>query len=505
MAENLYQFDNSTGQSLSTFGVNTKLINCFVAPSVKDARSKFELRMVEGVENVLELAPDNGTGCRALWESSTGPRSQDYKPTRYTVYGDTLFRITSANTAIKVGQLSLSTRKVSFAESQEQGSSRVWAFVCDGALIYKFDLTADDSEVALTFAQTGKMPYVNGSSVETAIPSAITYYNYRLLFACTNSNQWFYSGINDSVFDSAKFYTSESSADKTKRVYGIGGNLWVFSETSYEIFARTGNASNPFASPFGNSGTVGLVGYDAICELDNNVFWIGSGKTANCGVYSGSASGKLMKISDTGLDNVLRTCKYLQDAKAFAYRLNGCSHVVFTSVSDGLTFSYEIEANSWSLRSSSKNGKQSYWDTSEAVISYNGDCYTGSIKTNKLSKMTVASVKDAEENPISILWQSPIFIADLKQFVLKQLVVDVESGKSKSYTEEPKLFLQVSRDGESWGERRILELGVRGEYNKQIRQYGFGACRNLVIRIGGSPTVNTTLYQLRFLTEVFRV
>lgn len=505
MAENLYQFDNSTGQSLSTFGVNTKLINCFVSPSVKDARSKFELRMVEGVENVLELTPDNGTGCRALWESSTGPRSQDYKPTRYTVYGDTLFRITSANTAIKVGQLSLSTRKVSFAESQEQGSSRVWAFVCDGALIYKFDLTADDSEVASTFAQTGKMPYVNGSSVETAIPSAITYYNYRLLFACTNSNQWFYSGINDSVFDSANFYTSESSADKTKRVFGIGGNLWVFSETSYEIFARTGSTKNPFSSPFGNSGTVGLVGYDSICELDNTVFWIGSGRTANCGVYSGSANGKLTKISDNGLDNVLRDCKYLESAKGFAYRYNGVSHIVFTSAGDGLTISYEVESNSWSLRSSSKNGKQSYWDVTEAVVSYNGDCYVGSTRTNQLAKLTTDSVLDSELNPISFLWQSPIFIDNCKQFTLKQLVIDVEAGKSKSYTDEPELFLQTSRNGESWGERRVLRLGKRGEYNKQIRQYGFGACRNLVIRIGGSPTVNTTLYQLRFLTETYNV
>lgn len=499
--EVLFQFNQQTDRSLSTFGNNTRLINVYSNPT-PNGRSEFELRSLEGSQVVTSAVPAlNGQGCRGLFKTSIGPESVGNVPQIYGVFGDSLFRF-NGNTPVFVGQVKNSSEFVTFAESQEQGTTNVKGFVCDGTLIYEWEIRAEDSAVASSYAEIGYIPYVNGSATEKAVPANITYYNYRLIMTCKNSNQWFYSGLNDSIFNDADWYTSEFKNDRTIKAVSNGGSIWLLNNNSLEIWTRSGDATDPFTTPMGNQHNIGLASIQGTAQLDADIYWIGNGDTSTAGIFKGTGTGNVSRISTPGIEIIINAWKYRSQTKAFAYRLNGCSFIVFTSVNDDQTIAYCVETGKWSERSTSNNGYVHYWDVIYTAIGNDGVMYFGTANSNNLCKFNSNLALDHNGYPITREYSSPIFIDNLQRFVIRQIKLDIECGTGPSYIDEPEVYLQVSRDaGKTWGERRMLQLGKRGQYKTQVRSFGFGVARDFVIRFGTSAPIPITFYQMRLTIE----
>lgn len=176
---------------------------------------------------------------------------------------------------------------------------------------------------------------------------------------------------------------------------------------------------------------------------------------------------------------------------------------MFTSVNDNQTIAYCVETGLWSERSTSNNGYVNYWDVAYTSIGTNdGVMYFGTVASNNLCKFDSNKAEDHNGYPITRTWSSPIFLNNLYNMILREVTLDLECGTSLSYTEQPQIFIQVSKDaGKTWAERRLYGLGKRGQYKKQIRAFGFGAGRDFVIKIGSSANIPVTFYQLRLKFE----
>lgn len=494
--EHVIQFTGGMSQGISKFSNDIKLVNYFnvVTPG---ERSSAQLIDIPGSTDFVSLTPDSGTGCRTLWVASTGPLSTGYSSTMYGVWGNTVYRISSDGTKTRLGNVSSGTNNVSWAENQDQTFENTFGYVCDGTTIYKWDLNAENDSVASTFQEINALPDVVGDV--RAVAKYITYNTYRLVLTTDNSLQWYYTDINADTW--AGFESSESNPDKTIRAISFGGNIWVFSNYSYDIFSYTGSNDDPFDVASGAVGKIGCANGDTVCTHGDYMFWVGQGDTSNNGVYMATVGGAIKEITTPGIRNKLNSWSYINYSKGFAFTDRGHTFYVMTSKQDKSTYVYCVETNSWHQRSTSINGTTDYWDIVNAVNVY-GNTYFGTVNSNKLCKFDYYTITDHNGWPITRMWQSPVIIDGLNFFKIVSIKIDVECGTTKEVGYDPEMFVQLSWDGgKTWGEIMHRSLGRVGQYGKQVEVLGGGAGRNLVMRVGTSARMPVALYQIKLIVE----
>lgn len=490
----LIDFNQSINKTISSYNSNVKFVNCYAVPS-ESGRAESVLVTAYGSKLLKSVYPDNGVGCRGVFESSTGAESTGYKSTKYYVYGDTVFRYNRAGNFIKVGNVSLTNNLCSFAENQDQSLDKVYVYVCDGITIYKFLANSEDDIVASTYAEIPNLPFVNGSTTEYAIPNYITYSDYRLFFSTTNSNQWYHSGINNDTFTQTAFYTTESSADKTKRIVQGAGALWTFGERSFEQWVKSGNANKPYSANKPSQGFIGLHAPDSIALIDDKMVWLGE----NQRIYMAQSGNAPVKVSDKSIEELISKFVYTEFAKGFTFKEHGCDLYAITFEQSDVTLVYNITTSKWHSRSSSINGREKAWDIAFYSVGYDGESdVMGSINSNVLVATDRTIAVDWEDKPITRVYQSPVYIDNLNSFRLKSIRFDVETGIGGSYTVEPKVYIKISWDaGKTFGETIERPLGYAGQYSRIVEVKGLGRGKDLVINIFTADPIPLNIYQMK--------
>jgi hypothetical protein len=389
-----------------------------------------------------------------------------------------------------------------FAENQAQTSSDAYIYVCDQQTIYKFLARADDASVAASWRELAELPHKPGDIIQ-ATPSFITWSDYRLIMSIKDSNAWFYSETGTDEFRETNTYFGESSSDKSIRVVAHAGSLYSFGAYSYDIFSRTGNRQNPYSNPRSASGKIGLASAESVAVVDEYLFWLGRGETASSGVYMADRQGNIKRVSDQGLEEILRTWQYQEFAYGFGYVDRGQVMYCLTSASDDMTLVFNLSTGLWHQCSSSSNGLDHYWDVAYPLIGYGVDeILFGSRNENIIASFDRGHLVDYKGRPVTRLWQSPVYTMDLRRFRVVRAVLDVETGTSESYYRFATLWLQYSLDGgATWKERVDRSLGVKGQYGRQVMVVGGGLPKNLVIRIGTSDPIPLKMFKIRLDVE----
>lgn len=501
--QTIIDFDQSLYRSKSAFGGNTMIVNCY--PTVDNSgRSKYVLNPIPGSTIVKTVTGLTLTGCRGMYRSTTGSSEDGYVGTIYAVFGNTLIRYTPRGTYVVVGTFNSGNVSglCTFAENQAQTDSDTYIYVCDRQSIYKFNAKATDDQVASTFAELGNLPHKPDSSTEYATPSYISWDNYRLIMSSQTSNAWFYTELGTDIFKETNVYFGESRNDKTIRVTEFGGNIWSFGTYSNEVWSRTGRRTGPYSTSPSNASKVGIASPDSLSIIDTYMFWLGSGDTSGNAVYLAQGNGKIDRISDDSIEQVLKSWKYSDTSIGQCFSDKGNVIYILTSKFDNMSIGYNLATNKWFQLSSSDNGKVGYWDVSNIIKGYNNEIYFGPLTSNNICKFDFNSALDYNNKIITRLWQSPIYIDNLLYFKLKKLTVDLETGTSNSYSDEPQMFIQLSWDGgKTWLDRSLKKLGKRGQYKTKVELFGGGMGRNLVIRLGTSAIEPINFYQLKLETE----
>lgn len=498
----MIQFDQSQYKGLSNFSSNVVLQNCY--PVADRGRSSFTLTPIPGSVALTEIDDIIGTGCRGMYRSSTGASEDAYVGTVYAVYGNSVIRYSPRKTLTVIGTINSGNLSTicTFAENQAQTDSDTFIYVCDGQTIYKFNGKSSDADISSTWQELGNIPHRPDSTTAYVTPAYISWIDYRLIMCGKDTNAWFYTETGTDEFRETNVYFGESRNDKTIRVTEFGGNVWSFGSFSYDIFSRTGNRNNPYASPKSSTGKIGLASGDSLAVLDDYMFWMGSGNTSTNGIYMATKTGAISRISDDGIEEIIRNWQYQNYTRGFAFSDKGNLFYFLTSEADDMTLGYNITTQKWFSCGTGTTGDISYWDVSHVCYGYDNEIYFGSRTSNNICKFDRSIAIDYMNRPITRLWQSPVYIDNLKNFKVKKLIIDLEAGTSTSYTDPSKIFIQLSWDGgETWKERIDKEIGVKGDYKRTIQVTGGGTGKNLCIRIGTSDHVPIKLYQIRMDIE----
>jgi len=275
--------------------------------------------------------------------------------------------------------------------------------------------------------------------------------------------QW--SNLADAkTLDGLNFSTADGKDDKCIRPLSLNGALYIFKETSFEIWYLTGGSgAAAFERQSGGVVDVGLKAHDLICKIPQGAFFVGSDGRANI------LSGPLRPVSIPAVETSIRDEKPIA---CFMYEDEGHTFCGI-SFQNRPAWIYDVATGEWHERASGV--EYGPWPTI-ASTKHKGAWYV--IQNAMGVKKLVKHGADAD-GPLVREATSMTLYQDGQRFVVKLLELFPRQGFSSNGLE-----LLISRDGGlTWSEPKPLTIGPIGKYGQTVRKRALGQFRQITAKV----------------------
>lgn len=299
---------------------------------------------------------------------------------------------------------------------------------------------------------------INDPDFQTA--SSVDFLKQTLIFTKVNSSVFFTSAIADAEsYDALDKATAESKPDRLVRGFTSGTEWLAFGEKSVEGYYFSGK---PDGVPLSTTQTlldVGLAGRDAICAVDNTVAWL-----SHLMDIRTLRSQSPLAIADPAITSMIQGWTNPELAQAFSFAVRGHEWMALRH-SEGCAL-WDATTQMWSMRES--QGMDT-WRVSSSVWAYKrnimGDATTGKLWTldpDKHAEGSSALVRSMITHTMGP-GGAPFTLN------LVELEADTGVGLATGQGSDPKIWMQLSRDGgRTWGARLERSLGLMGQRRKRI-------------------------------------
>ena len=341
----------------------------------------------------------------------------------------------------------------------------------------RLDLSDNGQEItAITIDHEGFV--IDGTGItkitdgDFPLSSAVTFLDGYTIVSKYNSGQFNISSLYDSSsYDALEFATAEEKPDNLVRPYAFDGSLWLFGESSYEVYYNNGNQDFPFAPVDGASSTSrGLAAKHSVAEDDNTLVFLGNDRI----IYK--LEGYTAKrISNHALERILQSYAIISDAFGFIFTMDGHKFYVLTFPQEQKTWVIDLETLFVHERSSREGNTFTRWRPN-CFVNFAGKNLVGDYINGKIYEIDPATFVEGEEY-IQRLIQGTALWKDGHRFVNDYLRLDIDAGEGLAVGqgEDPQVMMRFSDDGaKSWSNELWRSFGKIGETNKQVvyRQLG---------------------------------
>ena len=439
-----------------------RLVNFFPEIQPPDAKSKLALF---GTPGLTELDDAGGSGpCRGIFVSVT---------TTYMVIADTLYSFT-ANVLTSLGTIE-GSGPVYFAENNGGQIA-----ICAPPRLYVLSAGVLSQVTDPDFPGAGSLDYMDGYG----------------LFNAPDTGQFWITALNNfEDIDALDFVTAESAPDNIRRVLVDHREVWLFGDSTIELWVNTGAADFPFERQSGAIMEKGIAAGNTANKLDNSVYWLGNDYV----VYKADGYTPI-RISTHAIEYAIENSETRDEAIAFSYEQEGHAFYVLTlppsEVTDylGQTFVYDVASGLWHERQSGVT--DAAWRVRYTVYDPVLQKYiAGDDRTGKIYEMSLDVYTENGETILSYAVSPPIH-ADSKRAFMPWFQVEIESGVGLTTGQgsNPQMILQTSDDGgHTWSNERYAGMGAIGQYNYRARWRRLGKFRERYMRVGISDPVKRVI------------
>jgi hypothetical protein len=297
-----------------------------------------------------------------------------------------------------------------------------------------------------------------------------------------------YDGL---AWDALDFASAEGSPDNVVGIIADHGELWVFGETTTEVWYNAGTPGFPFAPIQGAFSEIGCAAPNSIAKINNTVFWVGRSTTGQGIVYM-SQGYTPKRVSTHAVEWQLQQTPntVINNAYSYTYQQDGHVFYVMNIPNLGTTFVYDVSTESWHERQSLLNGSQScHLGNCQAFItnplsslsSINiiGDYSSGTLYYFDLNTYT----DNNQEQTWLRSWRALASGQNnLKRTAHHSLQIDMDTN----YADENIINLRWSDDGgNTWNTSRSATTGT-----------GFGNPRVIFRRLGMTMKLRDRVYEI---------
>ena len=236
----------------------------------------------------------------------------------YAVAGVQLYEIVAGVATIK-GTLGTGSGPVSMA------CNRFQMAIADGAAGYTYTYATG------VFAAIADADYPDDAK-------QIAYQDTFGVVLDPGTQRFYISASNDfTAWDALDFASAEGAPDNAVALISDHRELWIFGDTSTEVFYNSGAADFPFERVAGATIEHGCAAPFSVAKLDNTVFWVGK-DTNGAGMVWRADGYRPLRVSTHAIEEILRGEADLSTLTAFTYQQGGHSFYVLNLSDRALAF-----------------------------------------------------------------------------------------------------------------------------------------------------------------------
>lgn len=343
-------------------------------------------------------------------------------------------------------------------------------------------------------------PTVNLSTFATGVMGGegwhgadfVTFLDGFLVFNKPGTQQFYTTGALDLAVDALDFASAESVPDLLVRQIRDHNEIWMFGQTSTEVFANSGNPLFPFERISGATLDVGCAAAHSVAQMDNSLFWLGADERSTPTFYRASA-GSPERIATHALENEMRSYPRLDDATAFAYQDGGHSFYVVTFPAAGKTWAYDASTKLWAERAWRDARNTMRRDRANCHVYYEGKHLVGDWETGNIYQLDPDTYTDNGAEIVRVKSFQHMTADNRRQF-FNRLTLDMEAGVGNAAEADPQVNLRWSDDGgHTWSTMLTASLGQVGEYASKPTFNRLGMGRDRVFEVSTSSNAKITL------------
>jgi hypothetical protein len=326
--------------------------------------------------------------------------------------------------------------------------------------------------------------YIINSGVLTKITDAdfplagmVEYFINYFVVIVQNTGRFNWSDALDGTsWNALNFITSEKKSDYLVGLINFNDALWLFGESTIEIYVASGSEDAPFQYYQGSvNSTRGCGAKYSIFADANQLFWLGDDRI----IYTNNGYTPL-RISNHAIEKEITDMATIDDAIAFTYTQDGHKFYILTFPTENKTYSYDILTKMWSRRSSFNLGR---W-RANASCDFVEKQLIGDYANGKIYYIDPLNYTENDEVLERTIYTTPLFQENMR-IVYHSITLDIDSGFAKTTGQgsNPQVMMQFSNDGGyTWSNENWKSTGEIGEYNKELIWRRCGMARNRLIR-----------------------
>lgn len=349
-----------------------------------------------GLRRLVTL-PNTG-GVRAVFAPAVGKL--------IAVQGDKVYRVDGRwNITPCPGTLLTTKGPISIAENG------IIAVIVDGKNGYAVDLSSNvvTRIVNDAFYGADRVGFIDG----------------YFIFNKPDTQQFYISSLYGSSFDGLDFASAEGAPDLLVSLIVDHREVWMFGDTTTEVYYNSGNADFPIERITGAYLEHGCAAAQSVAKLDNTVFWLGKDSNGNGTVWRANGYTP-QRISTHALEYALQTYSQISDALAYTYQADGHAFYMLTFPQAGKTWCYDAATGLWHERA--------YWNAgnferhrSNCLAFYSGTHVVGDYENGKLYALDPDYFMDDGE-PLVAQRSAPVVNNDGKRLFHHCIQVEIEEG-----------------------------------------------------------------------------
>lgn len=350
---------------------------------------------------------------------------------------------------------------------------------------------ADNGTVAVIV--TGPHGYVLdlSSNMLTQITSdafygadVVQYLDGYFVFNKPGTQQFYISGLLASDFDALDFASAEGAPDKLVSLIVDHRELWLFGDTTTEVFSNTGNVDFPFERVGNAFIQQGCAAKFSPVAMDNSIFWIGKDRGGDRVVWRANGYTPA-RVSDHKIEHAMQGYADVSDASGFTYQQDGHIFAVWSFPSAGATWAYDCATGEWHERAylAPSTGNLTR-HRANCHMFFGGKHVVGDWENGNLYALDLDYYSDNGDPLPAIAVSQHIADPNYGWVQHRCLQVDMETGVGLEDESTPIAMLEWSDDGgHTWSSQRESPIGAIGQYRARVRWNRLGRSRDRVYRL----------------------
>jgi len=354
----------------------------------------------------LRLLATVGTGpIRGLWVTNG---------IAYIVSGSQFYSMTTSYVATLQGTVS-GTGPVSMADNGTQ------IFIACNPLSYIYNTST------LVFAQITDVDFPGAGSVG--------YLDGYFVFNEPNTQKFWVTALLDGTsVDPLDFASAEGYPDDVVALIVDHREIFLFGNTSVEVWYDAGTPDFPLARIQGAFMEVGCEAAYSVAKLDNSVFWLGSDARGRGIVYRANGYTPA-RLSTNAVEYAIQSYGNITDAIGYTYQQDGHPFYVLIFPSAEATWVYDVSTNLWHERAGFENGLF-VRHRSNCQMSFNDEVVVGDYEDGRIYAFDLdVYVDDTQTQKWLRSWRAlATGQNNLKRTAHHSLQLDAETGVGLSVT-----------------------------------------------------------------------